>query len=234
MSFAAITRQLDELADADIAEHSQRFFKTGPGDYGYGDKFIGVRVPVLRKLARQHRELTERDLLRLLKSTIHERRLLALLILVEQYQRADDQRQQAIYELYLAHTRWVNNWDLVDSSAHHIVGHHLHRRSKRPLTQLARSDSLWERRIAMIATFYFIRTNELDETFRLAKHLLHDKHDLMHKAVGWMLREAGKRDQAALESFLKQHYCQMPRTMLRYAIERFPETRRQKYLTAKI
>lgn len=234
MSLQAIKKDIRMLADPEIAEHSQRFFKTGPGEYAEGDLFVGIRVPVLRKLARQNRDLSQTQTLKLLKSKVHEERLLALLILVLHYEQGDTATRQQIYRKYVQHTEYINNWDLVDSSAHQIVGAHLSERSRKPLHKLAKSQSLWERRIAIIATYHFIKQNDFAETLELSKQLLHDSHDLIHKAVGWMLREVGNRDLQTEEAFLKPHYQEMPRTMLRYAIERFPENKRKRYLAGKI
>jgi 3-methyladenine DNA glycosylase AlkD len=208
----------------------QRFFKTGPGEYGEGDRFLGVRVPATRRVARKYRNLPMIDTLKLLRSPIHEERLLALIILTHKYRKGAPDEQAAIYTAYLNNTRHINNWDLVDISAGHIVGAYLDNGSRRPLYQLARSNSLWERRIAVIATFYFIKKDQFDETLKIARILTDDSEDLIHKAVGWMLREIGKRDQDLEESFLKKHHQRMPRTMLRYAIEKFPEDLRQRYL----
>ena len=208
----------------------QRFFKTGPGEYGEGDVFVGVKVPATRSVCRDCRGMAMPEIERLLTSKVHEERLLALLILVDAFKTADQAVRRRIYEFYLGHTACINNWDLVDASAPQIVGAWLRDRSKAPLTKLARSRSLWERRIAMIATFDFIRRGDLDETFRIADLLLDDDHDLIHKAVGWMLREAGKRDGGALRQFLETRARRMPRTALRYAIERFPEAERRRFL----
>lgn len=212
------------------AEFLRRFFKTGPGQYGEGDVFRGIRVPVLRQLVSRFSDVTLATVSALLKSKYHEDRLLALLMLVRMFQRGDDATQKQIYDLYLVNTRYINNWDHVDASAEHIVGGYLFTRSRVPLTKLARSKLLWERRIAILATFHFIRRRDFDETLRLAKILLHDEHDLMHKAVGWMLREVGNRAPEAERSFLLENYREMPRTMLRYAIEKLPESERKSYL----
>jgi 3-methyladenine DNA glycosylase AlkD len=212
----------------------QRFFKTGPGQYGEGDRFIGVKVPDVRAVCRECRGVPLKAVRTLLRSDVHEDRLLALLILVDRFARADADEQQRIYELYCSHTAFINNWDLVDASAAQIVGAWLRSRGKAPLTRLARSKSLWERRIAIIATFDGIRSGEFDETFRIADMLLHDEHDLIHKAVGWLLREVGKRDEAAERRFLASRYKHMRRTILRYAIERFPEADRRRYLAGQI
>jgi 3-methyladenine DNA glycosylase AlkD len=231
---AKIQQELESLADPRHSAILQRFFKTGPGDYGEGDRFRGIRVPVLRKLARKYRHLPRAAAESLLPSSFHEDRLLALLLLIDRYYRGDDAVRGGIHRFYLEHTGWVNNWDLVDASAPHLVGHYLQERPKGLLARLAASGILWERRMAIIATFHFIKRGDLDETFRIAASLLGDPEDLIHKAVGWMLREAGKRDVTAAEAFLRAHYRRMPRTMLRYAIERFPEARRQAYLKGAV
>ena len=223
---------LRKCGDRDKAELLQGFFKTGPGEYAEGDIFLGVNVPVLRTLAKQHHGLPLPQTLKLLRSPIHEERLLALLILMLRYAKADPLETKRIYKSYLAHTRYINNWDLVDVSAKRIVGDFLEDKDRTVLYQLARSASLWERRIAVLATFHFIAQDDLADSLKIAEVLLRDPHDLIHKAVGWMLREAGKRDRAAEERFLKKHGPRMPRTMLRYAIERFPQEKRQKYLRA--
>ena len=213
----------------------QRFFKTGPGEYAEGDVFIGVRVPVTRKIARQFKDLPLDLTSQLLCSSVHEERLLALVILTERMKKkGSEEEKNAIYELYLSHTEWINNWDLVDVTAEHVVGRYLYDKSRQPLYNLAASKDLWERRISIISTFYFIRKGDFEDTLRLAELHLEDSHDLMHKAVGWMLREVGKRDQPTEEDFLRKHYRVMPRTMLRYAIERFPEELRQGYLKGRI
>lgn len=230
MSLLAITSELERLADERDALHLQRFFKTGPGQYGEGDRFRGIRVPALRQLVRTHANASLANVLSLLRSLYHEDRLLALLILVRQYERGDPGAQKSIYDLYLDNTRYINNWDLVDLSAGAIVGGHLSQRSRAPLRKLTQSKSLWERRIAVLATFHFIKHGEFDETLSLAEMLLEDREDLIHKAVGWMLREVGNRDGAAERAFLARHYRAMPRTMLRYAIEKFPEDERVSYL----
>jgi 3-methyladenine DNA glycosylase AlkD len=230
----ALQIELEQLGDAGDAVFLARYFKTGPGEYGEGDRFRGIRVPVLRKLAKQYRSLDDADVRRLLTSPFHEDRLTALLILVEQAQRADRARRAALYRLYLDHTAYINNWDLVDLSAGKIVGAYLYPDDVAPLFALAGSDSLWERRIAIMATSHFIAQGHYATTLQLAERLLHDDHDLIHKAVGWMLREVGNRDHAVEEAFLQIHYRAMPRTMLRYAIEKFPEERRQAYLRGEV
>ncbi len=225
-----IQNQLRAIADPATARISQGFFKTAPGQYGEGDIFLGIKVPILRGLVKIFRNTPLEVIAKLLKSKFHEERLFALLLLIDFYQHGDDSSKEGAYDLYLTHTLFINNWDLVDVSAPNIVGDFLSTRSRQPLYQLVASDSLWERRIAIISTFCFIRRNEFTDTLLISKQLLSDSHDLIHKAVGWMLREVGKRDQATEEEFLRAHYHSMPRTMLRYAIERFPETRRKQYL----
>lgn len=226
----------DELAafgSPERAAGSARFFKTGAGQYGEGDIFIGVTVPEIRRVAKRHAALPLADLEDLLHSPVHEHRLTALLILVAQYARGDAAARERIYHLYLRNTDRVNNWDLVDSSAEHIVGPWLQDRPDKMavLRRLAASESLWERRIAMLATFAYIKQGRAEEALQVADLLLADTHDLIHKAVGWMLREIGKRcGEATEEAFLLPRYRTMPRTMLRYAIERFPEDRRRAYL----
>ena len=234
MNVQEIHAQLQLLGDPQKAEALQRFFKTGPGEYGEGDVFIGIRVPEIRKLAKECQGLSLSETVKLLHSSIHESRVLALLILLRVYAKGDASVQEKIYNLYLQNTRFVNNWDLVDISAEHFVGAYLRYRSKAPLHALAASNLLWERRIAVMATFHYIKHGEFAETLHVAGMLLSDTEDLIHKAVGWMLREIGKRDHMAEEAFLKAHYKLMPRTMLRYAIERFPEDLRQGYLKGKI
>ncbi len=234
MAIDEIRTRLRKLGSKERAKVSQRFFKTGPGEYGEGDIFLGIKVPDLRKLAREYRHIPLKEVRQLLKSSIHEERLFALILLVQTYAKGNQSEQERIYELYLKHTRFVNNWDLVDTSAEHIVGHFLVNRSKEPLYGLAQSPVLWERRIAIMSTFHFIKRHEFAQTLKISKMLLSDAEDLIHKAVGWMLREVGKRDLQTEEGFLKRYYRKMPRTMLRYAIERFPEPKRQRYLKGKI
>ena len=231
---ADLAGRLRQRADKSRVPGLQRFFKTGPGEYAEGDLFIGVTVPDLRRVCRECRGAAIPDILALLGSAVHEERLLALLLLVETFRRGTDETKREVYRLYLANTKFINNWDLVDSSAPHIVGAWLFTRSRAPLRRLARSSSLWERRIAIIATQFFIRNGDVGETFRIADLLLTDHHDLIHKAVGWMLREIGKRDRAAQVAFLREHHAAMPRTSLRYAIEHFPERERKRYLAGTI
>ena len=233
-TLAEIKSELRNLADPVRATHSLRFFKTGPGQYGEGDKFLGLTVPQMRKLVRKYRGLEDTAALELLASPWHEERLVALLLLVEGYRRGDEVRRRRIHRAYLANARWINNWDLVDASAEHVVGPHLDAEEIALLERLARSRNMWERRIAIVSTFHFIKRKEFRPTLKIAPMLLDDSHDLIHKAVGWMLREVGKRDRKTLDGFLKKHYRTMPRTMLRYAIERLPERIRQKYLAGTI
>jgi 3-methyladenine DNA glycosylase AlkD len=234
MTAQEIRKRLRRLADDEKAKILQGFFKAGPGQYGEGDVFLGITVPVLRRLAKECRETSIAQAAQLLQSRIHEERLLALFLLVRVYAEGDAAAKKNIYHLYLKNTRYVNNWDLVDLSAPNIVGNHLLDKSRKPLYELAKSGDLWKRRIAILATFAFIKQNDPSDTLKISEILLSDEHDLIHKAVGWMLREVGKRSRPAEERFLKLHYKKMPRTMLRYAIERFPEGKRKKYLYGKI
>ena len=228
-----IEKRLQDLGDPKDAAFLQRYFKTGAGEYGAGDTFLGIRVPALRAVAKEFRAVSIDEAFVLLRSPFHEARLAALFILVEHFRKGDAAARKRIYDGYLARTRYVNNWDLVDSSAPTIVGGFLAGRSKAPLTKLAKSKLVWERRIAMLATLAFIRTGEYAETLRLATLLLHDEHDLIHKAVGWMLREVGQKDRRVLEHFIDAHAAEMPRTMLRYAIEKLPPGRRKYYLSLR-
>ncbi len=210
-----------------------RFFKTGKGDYAEGDVFAGIKVPVSRKIAKQFKDLSLTDLSELIKSKIHEERLIALFILVDKMKKAGDKEQEKIFKFYIKNMKYVNNWDLVDLSAEKIIGEYLFDKDRELLFRLTKG-SLWERRIAVLSTFNFIKKNDFNTTLNISKSLLSDKHDLIHKAVGWMLREIGKRDLKTEEDFLKEHYKLMPRTMLRYAIEKFPEKKRKSYLNGKI
>ncbi|MET0026546.1 MAG: DNA alkylation repair protein [Candidatus Thiodiazotropha sp.] len=225
---------LERLADPVIAAHSQRFFKTAPGEYAEGDRFLGIRVPQIRAQVRLCRDLPLADIEALLHSPFHEARLLALLILVWRFERAKPELRTKIYHLYLNNTGCINNWDLVDSSAPQIVGGHLLDRNRKPLYRLARSSSLWERRISVLACFSFIRAGQYEDILALSEQLLGDPHELIHKALGWMLREVGKRDPEKAGQFLRQHCRSMPRVMLRYAIERLPEAQRQAYLKGEV
>ncbi len=226
-----LKRELRSLADPQVAAGAQRYFKTGKGEYGEGDRFLGLRAAAVRSLAKKYRTLSVGDAFRLLTdSEYHEERSVALLILMEHYRKGDGSVREAIYGRYLENTCYVNGWDLVDLSAPRIVGAHLMERDPKPLMKLARSRSLWERRIAIVATLHHIRNGRFKETLGISEILLRDREDLIHKAVGWMLREVGKRDRPEEEQFLRRHYVEMPRTMLRYAIEKFPEEERQRYL----
>ncbi|HWC18462.1 MAG TPA: DNA alkylation repair protein [Terriglobales bacterium] len=225
-----LQRELAEESDPKRARNLAWFFKTGAGQYGEGDQFCGITVPAQRKIARRYEHLRLPDIKKLLQSPVHEHRFTALEILVLQYERGDEAVKNDIFAFYLANTRRINNWDLVDTSAPYIIGAHLLSRPRRILYRLAKSSNLWERRIAMVSTMAFSAKGELRDTFAIAELLLEDKHDLIHKAVGWMLREAGKRSQTALLEFLKRNYLNMPRTALRYAIERLPEPQRKRAL----
>ncbi|MCL1942073.1 MAG: DNA alkylation repair protein [Candidatus Azobacteroides sp.] len=218
--------QLINIADEKKVSILQRFFKTGKGEYGEGDKFLGILVPLIRVVAKQNKEIGMTEIISLLKDPWHECRLCALLILTEKFKKAEETLRRQIYEVYLNHTTYINNWDLVDLSCRDIVGEYLIDKDRSPLYQLSGSKNLWEQRIAIVSTFAFIRRNDLNDTFLLSEKLLEHKHDLIHKAVGWMLREAGKKDEDRLTQFLQKHYTRMPRTMLRYAIEKFPEEKR--------
>lgn len=229
-----VLRVLSRLGDPARAEGLSRFFKTGPGEYAEGDRFRGIPVPVLRRTARSFQNLPLEEAEKLLASPFHEDRLFALLVLIRIYARGGDTSRRKVYALYLRNTSRINNWDLVDVSAPHIMGAFLAEKDKKPLDRMARSKSLWERRIAILATLHFIRQGVLEETLRIARILLEDPEDLVQKAVGWMLREVGKRDQGKLESFLDAHFRQMPRTMLRCAIEKLPERKRRPYLLGKV
>jgi len=207
--------------------HRSRFFKTAPGEYAAHDQFLGVTVPALRRLVKSFATLPLDALPHLVTSPYNEERMLALLILVHHYQKGDLSHKEACYQFYWRYISYINNWNLVDVSAHLVIGAYLYDKDRTPLITLTQSENLWKRRIAIVATWYFIRQEDLTWTFKLAERLRNDPHDLMHKAIGWMLREAGKRDQQALASFLKQHAPHMPRTMLRYALERFfPDVRK--------
>jgi 3-methyladenine DNA glycosylase AlkD len=221
-----IRKELKEKTNKEKAEILQRFFKTGKGEYGEGDIFLGITVPELRKIVKKNKNISIADTLNLLHSKIHEERFIALLICIDKFSKESEK----IFNLYLRNLKWINNWDLVDISAYRIIGEYLFDKEKTVLYNLARSGDLWERRIAIMSTFYFIKKNQFKDTINIVEILLYDKHDLIHKAVGWMLREVGKRDIKEEERFLMKSYKKMPRTMLRYAIEKFPESRRAFYL----
>ncbi|MEK6558341.1 MAG: DNA alkylation repair protein [Candidatus Margulisiibacteriota bacterium] len=229
-----LIQSLRQQATPEKAQILSRFFKTGKGEYGEGDHFLGVTVPMIRHTLKSFRDLPLGDILFLLKSEWHEIRLAALLLMVTQYQKADADLKDKLYAAYLNHWPYINNWDLIDLSAEHIVGAHLYALSKEPLIDMSASENLWQRRISILSTFYYIKRGEPEVTLRIAELLLRDKEDLIHKATGWMLREVGKRcSQHIEEVFLQRHARIMPRTMLRYAIERFPEPLRKKYLEMK-
>lgn len=230
-----IIDELKALGNSEIADHSQRFFKTGAGEYGEGDKFLGIRVPVIRKCVKEYRDISLEDTLDLLNRIFHEVRLFAVLMLVSKYSSSKTRAEQkVIYQAYLKHTEFINNWDLVDSSAGQIVGAYLFSKNRKPLFRLVHSKSLWERRIGVIATFYFIKRDDFSDAMAIGELLLKDKEDLIHKAVGWMLREVGNRNLEIEEKFLNKHYKGMPRTMLRYAIEKLPKEKRLAYLYGRI
>jgi 3-methyladenine DNA glycosylase AlkD len=233
-TLADIRKAFRKLGDTKRAQHSQRFFRTGPGEYGEGDVFLGITVPQIREMTMRCAALRQQELLELLHSRFHEERLLALLVLVAKFTRGDEKQQKTIYHLYLKNKKFINSWDLVDLSAPNIVGTFLLNNDRSVLCKLAQSKYLWDRRVAIMATLAFIKQHQFDDTLHIAEILLHDKQDLIHKAVGWMLREIGKRDLAVEETFLRTHYQHMPRTMLRYAIEKFTETRRRQYLKGEI
>lgn len=235
VSLTALKNELVSRSDKQKAAFFPRYFKAGKGEYAEGDIFIGVTVPLMRAIAKQFRELSLSDVEKLLRSPIHEHRYTALLILVVKYEKRSAEEKQSIVDLYFKNLGYVNNWDLVDTSAPYILGPHLADPKKRQLLfKLAASNHLWRQRVALLATYYFIKQNDFSTTLELAEKLLSHEHDLIHKAVGWMLREIGNRDLATEEKFLKKHYHSMPRTALRYAIEKFPEPKRQAYLKGTI
>ncbi len=218
--------ELQSLRNPNNAQHSQRFFKTGKGQYGEGDIFLGISLPKQRQIANKY-DLSFEDIQNLLNSEIHDHRLVGLLILIR------NKNKEGAFRFYLKNTSRINNWDLVDVSAHRIIGEFLLDKDRKVLYELAKSDNLWKKRIAMISTFAFIQNNQFEDTLAIAEILLNDSHDLIHKAIGWMLREVGKKDLNVLENFLKKHYSNIPRTTLRYAIERFEEEKRKRYLKGR-
>lgn len=230
MDHKEVQKELRANKDEKRATHSQRFFKTGEGEYGEGDKFLGLRVPTQRRIARKYKKLPLEEVTPLLHSDYHEERLTALFILTYQFEKSDSKQKEAIYHFYMENLDFVNSWDLVDSSAPKIVGAFLENKECSILYELARSSDLWRRRVAMISCMYFIKQNQYEDALNIAEILLDDDQDLIHKAVGWMLREIGNNDMKTEEQFLQEHYRAMPRTMLRYAIEKFPEKKRQAYL----
>lgn len=233
LSLTELQKTVKKNSNKYLSAFLRRFFKTGKGDYAEGDIFAGIKVPISRKIAGQFKDLSLDDLSILIKSKIHEERLITLFILADKMKKADEKQKENIYKFYLKNLKYVNNWDLVDLSAEKIIGEYLFDKKRKLLFELAKGD-LWERRIAVISTFNFIKKNDYGTTLKISRALLHDKHDLIHKAVGWMLREIGKRNIIEEENFLKMHYKNMPRTMLRYAIEKFPEKKRQAYLKGMI
>jgi len=234
LNLRELKKTISANANKDHAKTMQWFFKTGKGEYGEGDKFVGIKVPAQRKIAKQFSKLNLEDLQILLNSKIHEERLISLLILVGKYDKADEKEKESIYAFYKKNSRKINNWDLVDLSAPKIIGTHLLNRDKKILYKYAHSNNLWQKRISIISTYSFIKNHDFKTTLEIADVLLNDDHDLIHKAVGWMLREVGKQDMNTLENFLKTRYNKMPRTMLRYSIEKFPDKKRKKYLIGKI
>ena len=236
MTIDNLKKELQDLKNPERAKTSERFFKTGKGHYGEGDVFIGITNPILRATAKKYSNLNYSEIQELLNDRIHEYRLISLLILINKYKKAkkDNLERRRIYEFYLKNTRRINNWDLVDISAPNIVGDFVQREGTEILMRMAKSESLWERRIAIVSTLPLIKKNRFGETLAISEILMKDEHDLIHKAVGWMLRELGKKNVKVLELFLLPRYKTMPRTMLRYAIERFPEEKRQDYLKGRI
>lgn len=233
MTASEIEKELNAHEDPAAADFAQRFFKTGKGQYGEGDVFIGLRVPLIRKIAAKYRQLPIDEIEKLLVSPIHEHRLAGVIIMAEQAKRAKPDQHKQLYELYLKRTDRINNWDIVDASCRDVVGGYLQDKSRQPLYDLAKSKDLWERRIAIVSTWQFIRTSDLDDTFKLSEVLMNDDQDLIHKAVGWMLREAGKKDEARLKDFLDQWAAKMPRTMLRYSLEKLHPEERAYYMRQK-
>lgn len=230
MTAKEIQQELEMYIDPVKKEYLPKFFKTGKGQYGEGDKFLGIVVPNVRLVAKKHREESFETVKELMRSEYHECRLCGLLILVERFKKSDEKDRKEIYEFYLSQTERINNWDLVDLSASYIVGEYLKDKSREPLYRLAKSELLWEQRIAVVSTYAFIKNSDFTDIYALAEKLLTHEHDLMRKAIGWMLREAGKRNKDLLVAFLEKYCLIMPRTMLRYAIEKFPEEERKHYM----
>ncbi|MSS74190.1 DNA alkylation repair protein [Candidatus Pacearchaeota archaeon] len=227
----SLTKALHQKANLEKSKIMNRFFKTGKGQYGEGDIFLGLTVPQSRIIAKQFKEINLNELKIHLQSKIHEERLIALLILVEKYKKTKDKE---IVKFYLSHKEKINNWDLVDLTSHKILGDYIQDKDKSIIYKLAKSDNLWEKRISIISTFAFIKNNQFQDALKISKLLLEDKHDLIHKSVGWMLREIGKRDLQLLEKFLKENYSIISRTTLRYAIEKFSKFKRQAYLKGEL
>ncbi len=231
-----LIKELQEASSHEKVEIYQRFFKTGKGEYGAGDIFIGLTMPEQRRISGKYTDLSLPKVQELLNSKIHEHRMSGLIILVNKYKKANERERENIFGFYLKNTKRINNWDLVDVTCPNIVGDFLynHAKDKKILYALAHSENLWEKRISIISTLYFIKYNDFEDALAISEILLNDKHDLIHKAVGWMLREVGKKDVETLKKFLKFHYKNMPRTALRYSIERFPEPERKSYLKGDI
>lgn len=225
-----IEKELERFSTSEKKEFLPYFFKTGKGQYGEGDKFLGVVVPDTRKVAKKYKVISFEDVAALLENKYHECRLCALLILIEKFKKADENEKKKVFDFYLSHTRYINNWDLVDLSCKDIVGNYLLNKPRNILYKLAESSSMWDQRIAVVSTYSFIRLNDFEDILRLSEILLHHKHDLMHKAIGWMLREVGKRDKKVLCAFLDKYHKVMPRTMLRYSIEKFSTEERAYYM----
>ena len=234
MSLTEIRKAISKQKNPTQAVNLQRFFKTGKGEYGEGDIFYGIKIPEQRIIAKQFKDLALNDLKNLILSKVHEERLIAAFILVDQFKSGDEKKKKIIFNFYLKNRKGINNWDLVDLSAPKIVGAYLIDKEKDLLYKFARSKDLWEKRMSIISTQAFIREHYFEDTLNISEILLSDKHDLIHKAVGWMLREVGNRDMETEEEFLRKHYKKMPRTMLRYAIEKFTEQKRNAYLKGKI
>ncbi len=230
MILSQLIREIESLSKPAKAIFLQKYFRTAKGDYGEGDIFIGLTVPQSRQLARKYKDLTQTEIKELLKSPIHEHRQIALMLLEHKFIKSSEEQRKSIYNFYLKSTKYINNWDLVDGSAPTIVGIYLKDKPRDDLIKLAHSSNLWERRIAIVSTYTFIKLDDFDFTLLISKLLFQDKHDLIHKAVGWMLREVGKRSEKTLKQFLDINGSQMPRTTLRYAIERFSEDTRRHYL----
>ena len=226
-----IKKEFEKYSNPEKAKTQQRYFKTGKNEYGEGDIFLGIAVPDTRKIAQKYKNISLKIVQEFLQSKIHEERLFALLVLIYHFRNGEEGDKKKIHDFYLENTKFINNWDLVDLSARDIIGAYLYNKDRSPLYELVKSNNLWKRRIAIIATSHFIKQNEFEDTINIAEILLDDREDLIHKAVGWMLREVGKRDLTVEENFLKKHLKKMPRTMLRYAIERFPEEKRKSYLS---
>ncbi len=233
ITYQSLVRELKSLANPKKAQTYQRFFKTGPGEYGEGDIFLGIDVGTQRKIAKKYKELGMQDVKKLLTSPIHEYRFTAVILLNIKFNKASEKEHKRIVNFYLKNRRFINNWDLVDSSAEKLLGKYLLKKDRHILYEYAVSDNLWDKRIAIIATHAFIKEGKYGDTLKISKMLLKDDHDLIHKAVGWMLREVGKKDEKVLTKFLDNHTLDMPRTMLRYSIERFPEKKRKYYLHMK-